>query len=77
MESKVDRRDEAETRGEEPTAADARHRDDAVLERLGQRLEHRARELGKLVEKKHASMRECPECPSSFRAHSSAHDQTL
>src|SRR6185436_11018913 len=56
--AEIHRRNEAESRGEESTAADARHRDDAVLEWLAQRLEHRARELRKLVEKKHASMGE-------------------
>ena len=56
--TEVHRRDESEPRGEEPAAADASDRDDAVLERLAQRLEHRARELRQLVEEKHASMGE-------------------
>ncbi len=38
--------------------ADPRDGDDAVLERLAQRLEHRARELGQLVEQEHAAVRE-------------------
>ena len=38
-------------------AADARDGDDTVLERLPQRLEHRARELGQLVEQQDAAMR--------------------
>ena len=56
--AEVHRRNESEPRREEPVPADARHRDDAVLEWLAQRLEHRARELRKLVEEKHASMGE-------------------
>ena len=38
--------------------ADPGDRDDAVLERLPQRLEHRPRELGQLVEQQDAAMRE-------------------
>jgi len=36
----------------------ARNRDDAGLERFAQALEHAAVELGQLVEKQHAAMRE-------------------
>ena len=50
----VDRCDELKLRGVDRSAADARDRDDPVLERLAQRLERRALELGQLVEQQHA-----------------------
>jgi hypothetical protein len=40
-------------------AADPGYRDDTVLERLPERLEHGARELGELVEEEDAAMPEC------------------
>lgn len=40
-------------------AADARDGDDAVLERLTERLEHGTRELRELVEEEYAVMPEC------------------
>ena len=56
--AQVHRPDELEARREERVPADPRDRDDAVLERLAQRLEDRARELGQLVEQQHAAVRE-------------------
>jgi hypothetical protein len=46
-------------RRKERMAADSRNGNDAVLEWLPERLEHRARELRDLVQEKHTSMREC------------------
>ena len=54
----VHRPHELEPRREERVPADAGDRDDAVLERLAQRLEHRARELRQLVEQQDAAVRE-------------------
>ena len=54
----VHRPDELEASREERVAPDARDRDHAVLERLPQRLENGARELGQLVEEQHAAMGE-------------------
>ena len=54
----VHRPDELEASREERVPADARDRDHAVLERLPQRLENGARELGQLVEEQHAVMGE-------------------
>ncbi len=56
--AQVHRPDELEARREQRLPADARDRDEAVLERLPQRLEHRARELGQLVEEQDAAVRE-------------------
>ena len=54
----VHRPDELEPRREDRVPADAGDRDDAVLERLPERLEDGARELGQLVEQQHAAVRE-------------------
>src|SRR5581483_9734410 len=56
--TEVHRRDELEPRGIDSSTLDPRHADDAVLERLAQRLERRAHELGQLVEQQHASVRQ-------------------
>ena len=56
--TEVHRRDELEPRREDGPPADARDADDAVLERLAQRLERGPLELGELVEQQHAAMRE-------------------
>ena len=58
---------------EERVAADARDRNDAVLQRLSQRLEHGARELRQLVEEQHAAMRQ--RHLTRPRARPSAHDR--
>ena len=50
--------DELEARREDRMATGAGDRDDAVLERLPERLEDGARELGQLVEQQHAAVRE-------------------
>ena len=52
----VHRADELETGRKDRVTADTRDRDDAVLERLAQRLEDGARELGKLVQEEDAAM---------------------
>ena len=54
----VHRADELEASREERMPTDARDRDDAVLERLAERLQHRAWKLGQLVEQQNAAMRE-------------------
>jgi uncharacterized protein YeaO (DUF488 family) len=54
----VHRRDELDPRGKGNVAVGARHRDLAGLQRLAQRIEHRALEFGQFVEKQHAEMRE-------------------
>ena len=46
--------DQDEPRREDRLARDPRDRDDAVLERLAQRFQHGAMELGELVEEQHA-----------------------
>ena len=56
--TEVHRRDELEARREHRPPADARDADDAVLERLPQRLERGPLELGELVEDEHAAMSE-------------------
>ena len=48
--------DELETRREDRVPADARDRDEAVLERLSQRLQNGARKLRQLVHEQHAAM---------------------
>jgi hypothetical protein len=54
----VGRRDELKARGEQHGALATNDRDDAVLQRLAQRLERRATELRQLVEEQHAVMGE-------------------
>ena len=54
----VHRADELEASREESVSSDAGDRDDAVLERLPERLEDGARELRQLVEEEHAVMGE-------------------
>ena len=56
--AEVHRRDELEARREDHPARHPRNADVAVLERLPQRLERGALELGQLVEKEHAAVRE-------------------
>ena len=56
--TEVHRRDELEPGREERLALRARDRDDAVLERLPQRLERRPLELRQLVEQQDAVVRE-------------------
>ena len=56
--TEVHRRDEAEARGKEGAPADPRDGDDAVLERLTERLQHGPWELGQLVQEEHAPVRE-------------------
>ena len=56
--AQVHRPDELEARRERRAAADARDRDDAVFERLPQRLEGGTRKLGELVEQEDAAVRE-------------------
>jgi hypothetical protein len=58
--SETDRADELKPGGEDRVPADPRDRDEAVLERLSQRLEDRARELGELVHKQDSPVRERP-----------------
>jgi hypothetical protein len=58
VQSKVDRRHETETRREEGPAPDPSDRHDAILQRLAKRLEHRARELGKLVQQEDTAVRQ-------------------
>ena len=50
--------DELKTSREQGVPTDARDRDDAVLQRLAEGLEHRTRELRELVEQKHAAVGE-------------------
>ena len=52
------RRNQLEPRGKDDPAGGARDRDEAVLQRLPQRLERGSRELGQLVEEQHAAVRE-------------------
>jgi hypothetical protein len=54
----VHRPDQLEPRREEGVPGRVGHRDHAVLERLPQRFEHRAREFGELVEEEDAAMPE-------------------
>ena len=56
--AQVHRRDELEARGKDGLAARARDRDDTVLERLAQRLQHRPVKLRQLVEEQDAPVRE-------------------
>ena len=56
--AQVHRRDETKPGREERVPADPGDRDDTVLERLPQRLEHRPRELRQLVEQEDAAVRE-------------------
>ena len=56
--AQVHRRDEAKAGREERLPADPGDRDDAVLERLPQRLEHGSRKLGQLVEEQDAAVRQ-------------------
>ena len=56
--AQVHRRDETKAGRKERMPTDPRDRDDAVLEGLSQRLEHRPRELRQLVEQQDAAMRE-------------------
>ena len=56
--AEVHRADEAEVGREVCTTACSHDRDNTILERLPQGLEHRARELGELVEEEHSAMRE-------------------
>ena len=56
--ARIRRADEHRPRRERHGHAHAAHGDDAVLERLAQRLERGAPELGELVEEEHAVMRE-------------------
>src|SRR5439155_24689257 len=56
--AEIHRRNELKPSREYRSAADARDRDDTVLERLPERLEHRSRELGELVEKENTAMGE-------------------
>ena len=69
----VHRPDELEARREERVPADPRDRDEAVLERLPQRLEHRPRELGQLVHEQDAPMRERD--LAGTRARPTSHDR--
>jgi hypothetical protein len=55
----VGRPDKLESRREERVPPDTRHAHDAVFERLPERLQHRARELGQLV---HEEDSEVPQC---------------
>ena len=54
--SEVDRSYELEARGEDRVPARPGDGHDTILERLAQRLEHRARELRQLVEKENAAV---------------------
>src|SRR5436309_14979168 len=56
--SEVDRGNQLEPGREERATCGPRDTDDAVLERLAERLEGRPRELGELVEEEHAQMGE-------------------
>ena len=56
--AEVHRRDQLEAGREDRAAVGAGDADDAVLERLAQRLQHRALELGELVQQQHAAMRQ-------------------
>src|SRR5205814_2741089 len=55
--AQVHGRDELKPSREDDPAADPRDRDRSVLQRLAQRLERVPRELGKLVEEEHATVR--------------------
>ena len=54
--ARAPRPDQLEPRRKHRVTADPGDRDDAVLDRLPERLEHGSRELGELVEKQHASV---------------------
>ncbi len=56
--ARVHRRDQLDARREGDVGIGARHRDLARLDRLAQRIEHRAAEFGELVEEQHAEMGE-------------------
>ena len=56
--AEIHRRDETKPGREERMPADPGDRDNTVLERLAQRLEHGPRELGQLVHQQHAAMGE-------------------
>ena len=71
--TEVHGRDEPEARREQRPSTDACDGDDAVLERLPERLEHRARELRKLVEQQDTAMGEAHLPRSRDRA--AAHDR--
>ena len=66
--AEVHRRDELKAGREDRAAGGARDRDDAVLERLAQRLERRPRELRQLVEQQDAAMREARLAGTDARA---------
>jgi hypothetical protein len=55
--TEVHGRDEGEARREQRSPAHARDADDAVLQRLPERLERRPLELGQLVEEQHPAVR--------------------
>ena len=65
--AEVHRRDELEASREERHALRARDADDAVLERLAERLERGPQELRQLVEQQHAAVREARLARASAR----------
>ena len=66
--ARVHRRDQLDPRREGDVGIGTRHADLAGLERLAQRIEHRALEFGKLVEEQHAEMRQADLARTHFQA---------